>query len=96
MHDFSLMSSEKERLAGSKGHTAEDNSVILRLSIFCLLVLAYSASTEAVDGTDDDRGPMSSVCQTERKKRRRGRPPRFHCKISEDLKSGEGHKQRCH
>ncbi|KAF3833651.1 hypothetical protein F7725_024855 [Dissostichus mawsoni] len=42
-----------------------------------------SASTEAVDGTDDDRGPMSSVCQTERKKRRRGRPPRFHSSLGQ-------------
>lgn len=47
MHDFRLMSSEVKRKnwQASKDQTAEGNLVILRLSIFCLLVLACSVST---------------------------------------------------
>ena len=65
MHDFSLMSSEVKR----KSWQAARARLLRTTWLFCdcLFFVCWSwhtgrAALEAADGTDDDRGPMSSVC----------------------------------
>ena len=64
MHNFSLMSSEMKR----KSWQAAKVKLLRTTRLFCdsLFFVCWSWPTvvllEAADGTDDDGGPVSSVC----------------------------------